>query len=87
MSAADASLLVGGPALGSKVRSRNAVPGGKVLARNSGTASLPTPTPGACSYYLSTGSWFQGRNIEYLIVAPQLLLRGTFALRFRLKFF
>ena len=34
--------------LGANVRSRGAEPGGKVLAENSGTASLPTWTPGLC---------------------------------------
>lgn len=34
--------------LGSKVRSAGAEPGGRVLAENSGTASLPTRTPGLC---------------------------------------
>ncbi|MBE3044038.1 hypothetical protein IMZ48_16000 [Candidatus Bathyarchaeota archaeon] len=34
--------------LGRKVDSRGAVPGGCVSAWNSGAASLPTRTPGAC---------------------------------------
>lgn len=34
--------------LGAKVRSAGAVPGGRVLAWNSGAASLPTRTPGLC---------------------------------------
>ena len=34
--------------LGAKVRSGGALPGGKVLAWNSGAASLPTRTPGLC---------------------------------------
>lgn len=33
---------------GLKVRSAGAEPGGRVLAENSGTASLPTRVPGAC---------------------------------------
>jgi len=37
-----------GVLLGAKVRSLGAEPGGRVLAWNSGTASLPTRTPGLC---------------------------------------
>ena len=35
-------------ALGLKARSAGAEPGGRVLALNSGAASLPTRTPGLC---------------------------------------
>lgn len=34
--------------LGVKVREEGALPGGRVLAWNSGAASLPTRTPGLC---------------------------------------
>ncbi len=36
--------------LGAKVRSLGAEPAGRVLAWNSGTASLPTSTPGLCCW-------------------------------------
>lgn len=35
-------------ALGVNVRSAGALPGGRVLALNSGAASLPVSTPGLC---------------------------------------
>ncbi len=37
--------------LGRKVRSAGAEPGGRVLAENSGAASLPTLTPGLCWWW------------------------------------
>ena len=39
--------------LGLKVRSAGAEPGGRVLAWNSGAASLPTRTPGLCYMFVS----------------------------------